>query len=693
MSKSFTSCSGEGISVASGRSVTRLVRTTVGLLLATFLLLCSFAEVYAAPHISGLRREPIEGKVGTHLARRLAARAVAKRAPAAYPATIRILFLRVDFQPSPGPSAARITGTGTWDDARYSYRGDSDYWVNKSKVDLGAYYGEVSQGLLTINVDVSPLVYRLPFTMDHYGYGVDSSRTVENLIYDSVTLADPDIDFSAYDGIFIVHAGPGEETDIDGDTPNDIWSMYYASSVISPNASGIPRLVADGGPITEAIIMPQTGSQDATVVDPLGIYAHEFGHWLGLPDLYCTAFICRTEGVGVWSLMDYGIYNAAPGGFIGGRPAHLDAWSKAFLGWLTPTVIPPGTDPGALSLGMVETGGGVYRMQAGKTDAGNYYLLENRQQVGFDAGLPGSGLLIWEINEGVINAYLLDNSINNSPAAPGVKLIEADNDFSLLTSPLQSDNGSAGDPFPGATGNTRFTPVSKPAAIAFNGDSWVNVRDITRQPNGSMSFVAGFALDPPLNVSATLAGNAATIRWDRLAAADAQSYRIYNNDALIGSSADTSFVYTGAATTDSYRVTSVDRNGDESAASSSVTPTVVATASSSGGGGGGCFIATAAYGSYLHPKVEVLRRFRDEVLLTNSVGKLMVALYYRVSPPIADVLARHEMLRMMARWALTPLVLAVEGPLVTVALLLFLFCCAVGRFVFRSRTRTAIERG
>jgi uncharacterized repeat protein (TIGR02543 family) len=151
---------------------------------------------------------------------------------------------------------------------------------------------------------------------------------------------------------------------------------------------------------------------------------------------------------------------------------------------------------------------------------------------------------------------------------------------------------------------------------------------------------------------------------------------------------------TGDCTVTVSDVTSVTANfiAAASVASNSGDPTNVDNSADGGGGGGGggggCFIATAAFGSYLEPHVKVLRNFRDRCLLTNSPGKAFVKFYYRHSPPIADVIRKHPSLKYATRVALFPLIYTVEYPYLMAVL--FLIAAGIG-FAYKRRRKIQLS--
>ena len=109
-----------------------------------------------------------------------------------------------------------------------------------------------------------------------------------------------------------------------------------------------------------------------------------------------------------------------------------------------------------------------------------------------------------------------------------------------------------------------------------------------------------------------------------------------------------------------------------------------------GGGGGGCFIATVAYGSHLHPHVKVLRDFKNNYLMTNGPGRILVSYYSKVSPPMANYIRGSEPLRTITRFVLTPIVYGIEYPL----LILILGGAVIGMRVYgRKRKGSSTRRG
>lgn len=105
-------------------------------------------------------------------------------------------------------------------------------------------------------------------------------------------------------------------------------------------------------------------------------------------------------------------------------------------------------------------------------------------------------------------------------------------------------------------------------------------------------------------------------------------------------------------------------------------------ASGGGGGGGGCFIATAAYGNYLAPEVEVLKQFRDNHLMTNPAGRKFVELYYRHSPPLANFIRKNEALRAGTGLLLTPVIMVIAYPNASLLVLLPFFMALFSSLYF-----------
>ena len=115
-----------------------------------------------------------------------------------------------------------------------------------------------------------------------------------------------------------------------------------------------------------------------------------------------------------------------------------------------------------------------------------------------------------------------------------------------------------------------------------------------------------------------------------------------------------------------------------------------------GSGSSNCFIATAAYGSFLDKHVVILRNFRDAYLLTSDLGRTFVDFYYRTSPPLADFIAKHDTLRMVVRVGLTPVVAASyiavnTSPVQKMLLMVLLLAGIMGvtYVIVRRRSRTA----
>ena len=360
---------------------------------------------------------------------------------AAKRATWNALVILVDFDDKPnlGTFPAAI-----WQDHLFSQGTHS----TGSMTDI---YLDNSYGNFTITGDVVGW-YRMPQpysyyvnadgvagTADDYGFGT-YPQNAGGLTVAAIQAADPFVDFNDYrngratvDGVFIVHAGAGAEQT---GSASDIWS--HQSSVL--------RMTDDGVQVRTYTQEPEYRS--GGYLTDVGVFAHEFGHVLGLPDLYDTDY--SSAGVGRWSMMSGGSWNGG-----GAHPADFDAWCKIQLGYLTPIeLVAEGTD---IVLPPAETSDVVYRLHNDAMGQDEYFLLENRQPLGNDAWLPGAGMLFWHIDDARSN----NRSETCDPGAslhPIVRLLQADG-LCELESGGASDSG---DPFPGSTGNPRIDSTGTP---------------------------------------------------------------------------------------------------------------------------------------------------------------------------------------------------------------------------------------
>ena len=287
----------------------------------------------------------------------------------------------------------------------------------------------------------------LPNNMSHYG-GNDrfgSDLRPGDMIVEACSIANAlhNVDFTQYDNdndgyvdfVYVIYAGKGEA---DGGTENTIWphswdlesAEYYHNCSYDEN-----KRKFDGKKLYQYACSGEIDGAGART--GIGTIAHEFSHVIGLPDLYDTADNTgknRSTPRG-WHVMDYGSYNND-----GKTPPNYTIYDKYYLGWETPTNL------GNMAQVLTMEAGEGYQLSSSNslldaTSTNTVYYIENRQQSGWDAALPGHGLLVWKIQYDEGKWY--NNTLNNSSPLR----------YALLTAAGDENKiGSPKDPFPG-TGN------------------------------------------------------------------------------------------------------------------------------------------------------------------------------------------------------------------------------------------------
>jgi immune inhibitor A len=342
------------------------------------------------------------------------------------------------------------------------------------------YYRWVSNGRVRVVGKVVATV-TLPNPKDYYannswGTGQFAPRNMYGFVTAALQAADPLVDWRPYDQdhdgyvdmLWVLHSGPG------GEAPpvarDNLWSLTSRLTSWPSGERFKTRTSMPGAPalrisVDRFSIVPELSSSRPGQPQEIGVFCHEFGHALGLPDLYNTSTFGGASGVGPgnWNLMSTGGYGADGGSPE--FPAHLGAWSLIYLGWRS--VIRPTADADILQTPIADGDPIVEFWFQGESNP-EHFLIENRQREGFDRRVPGQGLLVYRINEGIMSLFMPANQVNAGPV-PGLQIIEADGRNDLNTG---FNRGEASDVFPGPQNLQRsFTDTTNPSTRSYKGAS------------------------------------------------------------------------------------------------------------------------------------------------------------------------------------------------------------------------------
>lgn len=343
---------------------------------------------------------------------------------------------------------------------------------------LSEYWSWASGGRLRVRGEV---VATIQLEHDRYyysfdGYGLTSIATPNNsagLARDAARLADPQVDWNRFDRdrdgfvdmLWIVHAGPGAETN---GVRRNLWSITsmlssgWSNSGVHVTQDLLPGSINQYMRVDRFTILPELSGIRPGELAEIGIFCHEFGHALGLPDLYDTSSLggASNSGPGVWSLMSTGTYGAD--GRSPQRPTNLGAWPQIFLGWADR--VRPVQDS-TVTLRSIAEGGPVLELWCNGETGPEHFLLEHRARTGFDRDLPGEGALLYQIDEALLGSRLPSNRVN-AGLLPALRVLEGDGDQDLMRG---LNRGDAGDPLPGAANVTLLDDETTPSLRSLSG--------------------------------------------------------------------------------------------------------------------------------------------------------------------------------------------------------------------------------
>ncbi len=433
------------------------------------------------PDIQGLRSEALRNKRAM-----LESEEDIMRAPTA--TTMYNLVVLVDF------TDLTVTSSALEFDSLFNYVGYSTDGATGSVKD---YYDETSYSQLDV---ISVVEAPVTISQGYAYYGANSGgfdiRPREMVSEALAALEARGFDFSTVDGdnngwidgLTVIHAGGGEE--YSGNDPDYIWSHQWALQ---------STVTYDGVRMRYYHTEPARRGWDSNPtswgITRIGVICHETGHFLGLPDLYDYGYDSR--GVGYFCLMAGGSW-----GNGGATPVHFSAWCKVDLGWVTPTEISAG---GLYTLPEVTTNQDIYMLQ-GPFASTEYFLVENRQGVGFDVSLPGSerGMLIWHVDETIGNNNDQTHYLVDLEEASGIQHLELNENSGEDSDYYRSNNVS------------EFTSITTPDNLSYGGTPLgLDIR-LVSESSSLMTFVVnGMSLEltAPAPAEVVDVGDVYRVEW------------------------------------------------------------------------------------------------------------------------------------------------------------------------------------